>query len=50
MTEREVASYYDKTRRTIFNWERAGLLKARRIGRTKLYLRAEVEALGSGEP
>jgi len=49
MRAAEVAAYFGTTTRTLFNWERKGLLKARRIGRTKLYLRTEVEALGGGE-
>ena len=49
MRASEVAAYFGTTTRTLFNWERAGLLNARRIGRTKFYLRAEVEALGVGE-
>ncbi len=49
MRATEVAAYFGTTTRTVFNWERKGLLNARRVGRTKLYLRTEVYALGVSE-
>lgn len=50
MSAAEVAAYFGRTTRTLSNWERAGLLTARRMGRSKFYLRTEIEGFGITAP
>lgn len=47
MTEAEVAAYFRRSKRTLWNWERRGLLIPRRIARSKLYLRSDIERMGA---
>lgn len=47
MSAREVAAYFGRTTRTIFNWEAQGLLKPHRMGRSKFYLRADIESFAN---
>lgn len=49
MSAREVADLVRRTRRTLLNWEAAGLLIPVRIGRSKYYRQADVERLVNGD-
>jgi len=45
MTSAEVCFLANRSERTLWNWERAGLLHPVRVGRSKFYDPDEVEAL-----
>lgn len=49
LREAEVADFFQRTRRTLYNWERAGLLQPIRIGRSKFYRPADIERLAGGD-
>lgn len=49
LTAAEVAAVFRVTPRTLWNWERAGLLLPIRVSRRRLYQRADVDRLRCGQ-
>ena len=50
LTRREVAERFGRSERTVANWERAGRLRARRVGRSVFYSIADVDQLTGDGP
>ena len=49
LSVREIMTLFRISRRTVSNWQGAGILRLVKIGRTNHYLRSDVEALVRGQ-